>query len=182
MLAYWEELEITPHTVNSSSNTPRVTSGFSKKRLTTTLSWGAGEGSWETGESSSGFVPLLPWGMGTGKKKKDCRILVSKSGRQDHPPTSSSSEGSTVFCCSQAQFLAEVFCQLMQKQDPHLAQGTHSNTGGIQTCSCLLAHHLKIPIYCSQFEAAEKLTLLRYFMWNDYWNKQLQWHTVVGWR
>lgn len=70
MLAYWGELDLTPHTVNSSSNTPRVTSCFSKQRLTMTLSWGAGEGSWETGESSSGFVPLLPWGMGTGKKKK----------------------------------------------------------------------------------------------------------------
>lgn len=54
--------------------------------------------------------------------------------------------------------------------------------GSIQAHCSLLAHYLKTPQCCSQFEAAEKAALLWHFMWNNHWNKQLQWHTVVGWR
>lgn len=86
-----------------------------------------------------------------------------------------------ILCCLQARLLALVLCQLI-KQELHLAQATHDNTGSFWGCCYLLAHYLKTPICRSQFEAVEKLALHWYFMWNNYWNKQLQWHTAVGWR
>lgn len=46
----------------------------------------------------------------------------------------------------------------------------------------LAGHHLKTPQGCTQLGAADKTALPWHFLWNNHRNKQLQWHTVVGWR
>ena len=100
------------------------------------------------------------------KKLQDAGFQISEARASSNLKLPS--EGFTFFAVYRHSAWQHFFCQLMKKQDLHLAQGTHSNTGSVQACCCLLAHYLKIPIYCSQFEAAEKLALLWYFMWNNY--------------
>lgn len=119
---------------------------------------------------------LQKWGH---RKKKNYRMWLFKSVRKEHPPaSSSSSEAFQFFCCAQEQILAAGFCFLVKKQDLPLSEAHGQHSGSLS----LLAHYLKTPQWCSQFEAAEKTALLWHFMWNNHWNKQLQWHTVVGWR
>lgn len=160
------------------SNTPGVTPCFYKWLVA--LSSEREKGAEKSRGILLSICPTAPFrNRDTGEKKNPGCGFSNLRGKSILQPSSSSSEGFLFF------FFPPAHRHSSWQQDFVFWWRS-------RTCLCprhmssiqahWSFHHLKTPQCCSQFEAAEKTALLWHFLWNNHWNKQLQWHTGVGWR